>query len=155
MTSTSQVEANRRNAQLSTGPRSLRGKSVSRLNALKHGLTAQQVVLFDERTEDFESFVNEIAAALKPRNPVEHLLAERAALCAWRLRRCYRIEAAMFENVRPNWGNGAAAVMTRIEQLFIRVTAHDDQLAKLTRYETSIERSLMGALFALRQLRMP
>jgi|SRR5579863_62598 len=96
-----------------------------------------------------------IVATLKHRNPAESLLAERAALCAWRLRRCYPIEAAMFENVRRNWGNGAAAVMTRIENLFIRVTAHDDHLAKLTRYETSIERSLMGALFALRQLRTP
>jgi|SRR5215469_847542 len=155
MTSALQIEANRRNAQLSTGPRSLRGKSVSRLNALKHGLTAQQVVLFDETTEDFEGFVDEIVTTLKPTNAVEHLLAERVALCAWRLRRCYRIEAAMFENVRRNWGNGAATVMTRIEQLFIRVTAHDDHLAKLTRYETSIERSLVGALFALRQLRTP
>ena len=155
MTSTLQIEANRRNAQLSTGPRSLRGKSVSRLNALKHGLTAQQVVLFDEATEDFEAFVHEIVATMKPKNAVESLLAERVALCAWRLRRCYRIEAAMFENVRRNWGNGAATVMTRIENLFIRVTAHDDQLAKLTRYETSIERSLVAALFALRQLRTP
>lgn len=122
---------------------------------MKHGLTAQQVVLFDETTADFETFVDEIVATLKPRNAVESLLAERVAVCAWRLRRCYRIEADMFENVRRNWGNGAATVMTRIEQLFIRVTAHDDQLAKLTRYETSIERSFVGALFALQQLRTP
>lgn len=155
MTSAVQFEANQRNAQLSTGPRSLRGKSVSRLNALKHGLTAQQVVLFDETTDDFETFVVEIVATLKPRNPVEALLAERVALCAWRLRRCYRIEAAMFENVRRNWGNGPATVMTRIEHLFVRVTAHDDHLAKLTRYETNIERSLAGALFTLQQIRAP
>lgn len=154
MTSALQMEANRRNAQLSTGPRSLRGKSVSRLNALKHGLTAQQVVLFDETTDNFEAFVDEIVATLKPRNPVEDLLVERIALCAWRLRRCYRIEVAMFENVRRNWGNGPATVMPRIEHLFVRVTAHDDHLAKLTRYETSIERSLASALFALQQLRM-
>lgn len=111
-------------------------------------------MLFDEAPEDFESFVGEIIATLKPRNPVESQLAERVAICAWRLRRCYRIEAAMFENVRRNWGNGAATVMARIEQLFIRVTAHDDHLANLTRYETSIERSLASELFALRQLRM-
>lgn len=155
MISAVQVEANRRNAQLSTGPRSLRGKSVSRLNALKHGLTAQQVVLFDEMTDDFEAFVDEIVATLKPRNPVEALLAERVALRAWRLRRCYRIEATMFENVRRNWGNGPATVMTRIEHLFVRVTAYDDHLTKLTRYETSIERPLAGALYALQQLRTP
>lgn len=155
MTSALQIEANRRNTQLSTGPRSLRGKSVSRLNALKHGLTAQQGVLFDETTDDFETFVDEVIAALKPRNQGETLLAERVAVCAWRLRRCYRIEPAMLENVRRSWGNGPATVMTRIEHLFVRVTAHDDHLSKLTHYETSIERSLAGALFALRQLRTP
>jgi hypothetical protein len=155
MTSSLQIEANRRSARFSTGPRTLRGKSVARLNALKHGLTAQTLVLFDETPEDLESFVGEIVTTLKPRNPVEALLVERIALCAWRLRRCYRIEAAMFENVRRNWGNGGATVMTRVEQLFIRVTAHDDHLAKLTRYETGIERSLASALFALKQLRMP
>lgn len=66
MTSALHIEANRCHAQLSTGPRSLRGKSVSRLNALKHGLTAQQVVLFDETTDDFEAFVDGIVATLKP-----------------------------------------------------------------------------------------
>ncbi|MGH7070029.1 MAG: hypothetical protein ACREFO_08440, partial [Acetobacteraceae bacterium] len=142
-------------AEFSTGPRTLRGKSISRLNALRHGLTARQVLLFDENAEDFEGFAGEIIATLKPRNPVESQLAERVAICGWRLRRCYRIEAAMFENVRRNWGNGAATVMTRIEHLFIRVSAHDDHLAKLTRYETSIERSMLAALFALRQLRTP
>ena len=37
-----QIEANRHNAQLSMGPKTERGKEASRMNALKHGLTAQQ-----------------------------------------------------------------------------------------------------------------
>lgn len=61
----------------------------------------------------------------------------------------------MFENVRRNWGNGAATVMTRFEHLLIRATAHDDDLANFTRYETSIERSLVSAMFALYHLRTP
>jgi hypothetical protein len=36
--SPAQVEANRRNAQKSTGPLSDDGKAISRLNAVKHGL---------------------------------------------------------------------------------------------------------------------
>ncbi|MHB2166335.1 hypothetical protein [Alsobacter sp. R-9] len=40
MASQKRIEANRRNAQRSTGPRSADGKARSRLNALKHGLSA-------------------------------------------------------------------------------------------------------------------
>jgi hypothetical protein len=43
MTSYRQVEANRRNALKSTGPRTEAGKQVSRRNALRHGLTAETV----------------------------------------------------------------------------------------------------------------
>jgi len=55
----------------------------------------------------------------------------------------------MFENVRRSWADGAPTITSRIEHLFVRVTAHDDQLAKLTRYEVSLERSLQRALAAL------
>jgi hypothetical protein len=37
------AQANRRNAEKSTGPRTGEGKSRSRFNALKHGMTAQTV----------------------------------------------------------------------------------------------------------------
>ena len=54
MTSTKQIEANRKNATLSTGPRSEPGKDVSRQNALIHGLTAMQVVIEGEDGEHIE-----------------------------------------------------------------------------------------------------
>jgi hypothetical protein len=41
MTTMSQVDANHRNAQLSTGPKSLEGKAASSRNATKHGYTAK------------------------------------------------------------------------------------------------------------------
>jgi hypothetical protein len=48
MTSTKQIEANRRNALASTGPRTQEGKAIVARNAVKHGLTAQSVLLPDE-----------------------------------------------------------------------------------------------------------
>jgi hypothetical protein len=144
-----QIEANRRNAQLSTGPKTMRGKEASRMNALKHGLTAQQVTLFDERAEDFEAFHAELLGALAPQGTVELALAERAVLCAWRLRRVYRIETGLFRKARKAWGNGTAAVTNEIAVVFLRLASQEDDLSKLTRYEISLERSLQRALRAL------
>ena len=39
-----QIEANRRNAQKSTGPKTERGKARAKLNAIKHGLTARTIM---------------------------------------------------------------------------------------------------------------
>lgn len=149
VTSELQIEANRRNATLSTGPKTEQGKRTSRMNALKHGLTAEQVTLFDERLEDFEAFHAELIPALRPEGAIEEALAERVVLCAWRLRRVYRIETGLFCKTRKSWNGNNASTTPDIEVVFLRLGSRDDELAKLTRYETSVERSLQRALGAL------
>jgi hypothetical protein len=52
MTTFRQIEANRRNAQLSTGPVTQEGKQRSRQSALRHGLTAETVIDALEDAED-------------------------------------------------------------------------------------------------------
>ena len=52
-----QMEANRRNAQQSTGPRTQIGKKTSSLNALRHGLTSRVVVLPDHRRRRMDHFI--------------------------------------------------------------------------------------------------
>src|SRR6185437_16773325 len=83
MTSLLQIEANRRNALRSTGPRTDAGRATSSCNALKHGLTAERIILFDEEQEQFEHFYSELIAALRPQGSMEHQLAERIAINAW------------------------------------------------------------------------
>ena len=54
MATQKQIEANRRNAQSSTGPKTEEGKSKSKFNALKHGMTAEVAVLPHEDKHSYE-----------------------------------------------------------------------------------------------------
>jgi hypothetical protein len=56
MTSLRQIEANRRNALRSTGPKTEEGKKRSRRNAVRHGLTAETVIEMLEDPEDYKAF---------------------------------------------------------------------------------------------------
>jgi hypothetical protein len=156
MTTLVQIAANRRNALRSTGPRSDAGRAIASRNALKHGLTAEQVILFDESREAFEHFYADLIAALKPRGPIENQLAERIVINAWRLRRAYRIESGMFGGARTAWREGSAEQTSEVDLVFLRLsTSNGDELGKLSRYEAAIERSLRRALQDLgrRQMR--
>jgi len=147
MTSLLQIEANRRTAIRSTGPKTETGRAIASRNALKHGLTADRVILFDERQEEFERFYAGLIAALKPQGPMEAQLAERIAINAWRLRRAYRIESGLFERARSAWREGATEQTSDIDLVFLRLsTSGGDELSKLSRYEAAIERSLRRAL---------
>ena len=98
MSSTKQVAANRRNGARSTGPRTKSGKARSRRNALKHGLSAEQVVMLGEDPAAFEALRDDLYAHYQPADPVAINLVEQVAACLWRLRRVPEIEAGIFEH---------------------------------------------------------
>jgi len=96
MSSDRQIEANRRNAKLSTGPRTADGKARVALNALKHGLTGKQVVLPNENPEDYDTFRADLLDAMDPHGALEGMLAESIVIAEWRLRRAPLMEAALY-----------------------------------------------------------
>jgi hypothetical protein len=94
MISHAKLEANRRNAKKSTGPRSPEGKRRSALNAMKHAITARIPLLPDEDARAYNErmvFWNE---ALKPENGLERLQVRQAAHSSWQLDRVQRAQAA-------------------------------------------------------------
>jgi len=95
MTSLRQLEANRRNALASTGPKTENGKQQSRRNALNHGLTAETVIEPLENPEDYRAFEEAIVAEYLPQMPVERELVHRLASLFWRLRRATSIETGL------------------------------------------------------------
>jgi hypothetical protein len=97
MSSFRQIEANRRNARLSTGPVTEEGKKRSRQNAVRHGLTAETVITALEDAEDYAAFEMTVTADYDAQTAVERELVLRLASLLWRLRRASAIEAGLFE----------------------------------------------------------
>ena len=97
MTSSRQIEANRRNAQFSTGPVTEEGKGRSRQNAVRHGLTAETVIDALEGAEDYAAFEMAVTADYDAQSAVERELALRLASLLWRLRRATAIESGLFK----------------------------------------------------------
>jgi hypothetical protein len=105
-----QLAANRRNAQRSTGPTSKTGRSISRLNALKHGLLAQQVVVCgyfqQESSDEFKRLCRDYHQDLGPVGPLEEMLLDQIVMVVWRLRRVRMAEAGeIATNVDKTWWN--------------------------------------------------
>src|SRR5438132_6527520 len=95
MATLKQIEANRRNALLSTGPKTPEGKAAVRLNALRHGLRAHTVVLPDEKSEEFQQLCDDLEAEWQPQTRTEQLYVEQMAVSQWKLRRMEIGEASL------------------------------------------------------------
>ena len=158
MATQKQIDANRRNARKSTGPKTPEGKRKVAANALRHGLTAATATLPGEDESHFDNFCDELRAEHQPHGPTEEILFQQLAHAAWRLRRCREIETGFFEirlvdlrgamksqytNLKPH---------TRYAYVFRQDTADDNVLNNLSRYEARAERAFYRALHELQRL---
>jgi hypothetical protein len=94
MASQEQIDANRRNAKKSCGPKSARGKQLVRLNAVKHGLRAEHVVLPGEDREEFEDLCRNLYEGWQPVGIREILLLDEIVDGRWLLQRVRIIRSA-------------------------------------------------------------
>ena len=100
-TSERKREANRRNAQLSTGPKTPRGKAYSRKNAIKHGLFTRDMWEFatlGESQAEYDLLLDDLHKKFEPIGRAEELEVERIAVCWWRLQRAWRYENSVNQN---------------------------------------------------------
>ena len=92
-----QQEANRQNAQHSTGPITPEGKAAVRLNALTYGLRAQSTLIPGEDPEEYKQLWDELSAEWQPQTRTERLHLEQMATDQWLLARIARGESQIFE----------------------------------------------------------
>jgi hypothetical protein len=71
------AEANRINAQRSSGPRTELGKSRSKMNALKHGLSAKKIIIGDEDPKEFEALRAALEREWQPETASQAELVEQ------------------------------------------------------------------------------
>jgi len=93
MSSQKQIEANRRNAQRSTGPKSEVGKKRASRNALKFGLYSKTVLTPEEKDADFIRLQHVHMSYYNPRSEFERDQVFYLSVLAWRLRRYGKMEA--------------------------------------------------------------
>ncbi len=121
MATDKQIEANRRNAQKSTGPNTTEGKNIARANACKHGLAATTLLYSPMRHEDrteFEEMRSDLIHSWNPVGMKELQLVEMIAGAYARMQRLEKIESGYMD--------GALATMQRRFGLADTPTPADD-----------------------------
>ena len=88
----SRSEINRANAQHSTGPKTDAGKKRSSLNAMRHGLTGQILVLPAEELAHYKSLCESLRNQFQPKTDEEERLVQLFADTKWRIMRVPAIE---------------------------------------------------------------
>jgi len=88
------LSANRKNAQLSTGPKTELGKAKSALNAVKHGIFTKECLknISDEELRDYETLKFGILESLKPKDQMQAIVCDKIAIDTWRLRKVLAFE---------------------------------------------------------------
>ena len=157
-----QLAANRRNAQLSTGPKTESGKHRTRLNAYRHGLTGQIQLFTPEDHAAFELHCKGIVEALAPVGALEADIAQSVAEDRWRLKRIRAIETTIFAKGQAG-GYGQSDPPERdthgdllCAQAICQAEAWLEKgngIALLGTYQNRIQRSLDRNMAELRTLR--
>jgi len=146
MTTLKQIEANRKNAQKSTGPISVQGKVVVAKNAMKHGILSTHVFIEEEERDTYEEFRADMLKSLAPRGNFESFLADRAISAAWRLRRIVHIETLMIQKEKNKYFSSNSSY----RGIFEGDSAAN--MVTLSRYERSLENALYQAIKELKSL---
>jgi len=154
-----QIAANRNNAQKSTGPKTPEGRAAVRLNGVRHGLTAETLVLAGESVSDFHVLLAGFESQHQPATPTEEALVRQMAMAQWRLCRLYHIEAAFFnlrlmdleEQIEEDYNNLDPA--DKLAIVVKKDSGRSSVRENLSRIEARLERSFYKALRELDRLR--
>ena len=151
MSSLRKVLSSRANGAKSRGPVTPEGKRISAMNAVRHGLLAETVLLSNESREDFEALLAAYKEKFQPRDEVEADLVEEMVVAKWRQRRLWSIEAAAIDFRMESQRKDLREIKstdepTRSALAFSGVEANDKSMSLFLRYEGRMRRGYNRAL---------
>ena len=139
----------------STGPRTAQGKQRSSLNALRHGLTGQTVVIPSDDYQAYQNFCREFFQDYVPIGAVERQLVQTIADSSWRLNRLRAQEQTLLsiatveaeDQIRTTEERSAAVLASALA-----FEKHAKNLANLSLYEQRLSRQLERSLKIIQQI---
>ena len=153
MATTAQIKANRNNAALSTGPRSVEGKQKVSTNATKHGLSGAHIIIHGEDPAQYDALRNELGHDLNPSGVTENFLVDQIAQAQWKLMRIARIDACQFRPSPEFLENHPEESPDDVAGAIFYHDCNGPQLIlKLSRYESAARRAYHQALNQLLKL---
>jgi len=157
MATAAQYITNKENAQHSTGPRTEEGKKKSSLNAIRHGLTGQTVVLPNEDPGRYVKFREALYKQLAPLGTVELMLAQTICDTQWRLERAGAREANILamSHLEPLPDHIIELDIPEVRTAMIEVISserHEPALRNLHLLEVRLNRNLYRAMDKLEAL---
>jgi len=139
--------------QTKGGPKTNKGKAVSKYNAIKHGLLTREVLVDTDEVIVLNELKEAIHEALEPVGPMEDLLVDRIISNAWRLRRAVKVETKTMEWYQNDFDMFPIGQSEEQQaRKSVKNMLSNDSVDNILRYETTIERSLFRALHELERL---
>lgn len=149
MATEKQIAANRRNAKMSTGPKTTSGKATSSRNALKHGVLSESMTSEREGREKFQALLDRLIEDHEPETALESLLVERLANLFWRERRLARAEKLSLDRLDADILGDMSSLLSRSGEPREKFMTFSQQLL-IGRYQTMLTNQISQTLRELR-----
>ncbi len=146
MATQKQIEANRRNAQKSTGPRTHNGKLRARQNSRKDKAYECEPLLPGEKPDNLDALVGAYERQFNPQTPIESDLVFQLAATQYRMLRALRFESSIFDfHVKERIGQLArhgdsVDIDTLVTETVTVDASHGNALSKVSLYENRLAR---------------
>jgi hypothetical protein len=153
--SAAQLQANRANSQLSTGPRSEQGKAKSSLNAIKNGLTGRTVLLPGDDAALYERHVSRFFAEFKAYGERETELVQSLSDAQWRINRIPALEMGIYALARVNFKDMFAQEEPAVREALIQAhtfLTHQREINNLSIQELRLRRNYQKDFAELKEL---
>jgi len=126
-----QQQANRQNAQKSTGPKTPEGREAIRFNALTYGLRTRETILERENAREYSELWDELDAEWQPHTRTDRIYLETMVTSQWLLKRIAESEQQIY-------------TIANVEQRF-------KMLAYVYKMRAQLERSFRTAVADMKQ----